>query len=96
MRIITLISSITIIALGVTFAFLNAEPVLVNYYIGSSEMPLSILLVSILGTGALLGLLMGIVPIIKLKFVNRRLRKRLELIEHEVSQLRILSIRDKI
>ena len=96
MRIITLLASVIIIVLGVTFAFLNAEQVVVNYYIGTTQMPLSILLVSILGIGALLGLLIGFVPIIKLKFMNRRLRKRLDHIEHEVSQLRILSIRDKI
>jgi putative membrane protein len=95
MRIITVISSFLIIVLGVTFAFLNAEPVVVNYYVGTSQMPLSILLVSILGMGTLLGLLIGFIPMIKLKFSNRRLRKRLEHIEHEISQLRVLA-KDKV
>lgn len=95
MRIITLISSGIIILLGVTFAFLNSEPVMVNYYIGTTQVPLSILLVSILAVGSILGLLIGFVHVIKLKFLNRKLRKRLELFEKEISQLRLLAIKDK-
>lgn len=86
MRIITLVSSFIIIILGVTFAFLNATPVIVNYYVGSSEMPLSILLVSVLGIGSMLGLLIGFVAVVKLKFVNMRLRRHLESIEREISR----------
>lgn len=95
MRVITLFFSGIIILLGVTFAFLNSEPVMVNYYVGASQVPLSILLVSILGAGSVLGLLIGFVHVIKLKFVNRKLRKRVELFEKEISQLRLLSIKDK-
>ena len=81
MRIITLISSLIIIVLGVTFAFLNAEPVVVNYYLGTTELPLSVLLVSVLGIGTFLGLMMSFLPMLKLKFSNRRLRKHLAKIE---------------
>lgn len=94
MRIITVFFSIIIVLLGLTFALLNSEPVLLHYYLGTIKVPLSMLLVSILVVGSLLGLLVGLVNILKLKLLNRKLRKQIELFEKEISKLRLLTIKE--
>jgi putative membrane protein len=89
MRIISAIIILLILILGVTFASLNAEPVVVNYYLGSSKLPLSLLLVLILGCGALLGILVSIPIWARLKKENYTLSHRIKVVEKELANLRI-------
>lgn len=88
MRIITSIIVLLILIIGITFASLNAEPVVVNYYIGSSKFPLSLLLVLVLGCGALVGLLLNFPSWLRLKKENLTLSHRVKVIEKELANLR--------
>lgn len=88
MRIITSIILLLIIILGITFASINAEPVVVNYYLGSSKLPLSLLLVFVLGCGAVLGMLANLPIWLRIKRENRNYAQRIKLIEKELANLR--------
>lgn len=67
MRLLTLLLFILVIALGTLFAVLNAEPVLFDYYLGQSEIPLSLLLVVALAVGVLVGVLSALPQLISLR-----------------------------
>lgn len=95
MRILSYFFLLIILLLGITFATLNAGVVTVNYYIAHKTMPLSLLLVSVFATGCLLGLLVGLTIVIKLKLKNYRLRQRLKVAEKEVVNLRAIPLQDK-
>jgi uncharacterized integral membrane protein len=77
------------------FAGLNADLVSVNYYLGTKRLPLSLLTILSFILGGLLGLLTALITYIKLKYVNRRLRHRLILVEKELSNLRALPFKDQ-
>jgi putative membrane protein len=95
MRIFTYFIVLLLILIGITFAALNASPVLINYYVGSSKVPLSLLLVLSLILGILLGMLISVVPYLRLHNKNRRLRQRLKIVEEEVINLRALPLKDE-
>lgn len=95
MRIISFIFLVLIILLGVTFATLNSSIVTVNYYIGHRSLPLSLLLVYVFAIGCILGILVTGWMIIKAKVKIRRLRKRLNLAEKEIENLRAIPLQDK-
>lgn len=95
MRIITTLLIILLVLLGLTFAGLNAEPVIINYYIGTKKLPLSLLLILTLVCGSLLGLLANLVFCIRLKSANVLLRHRLKLVQEEVANLRTMPLKDE-
>lgn len=94
MRIFTYGLFIVIALFSLTFACLNAEPVGINYYIGHSKLPLSLLLALAFCGGAILGLLIGFVTWFRLKRENTRLTQRVKLAEKEISNLRVIPLRD--
>jgi len=73
-RIISYIFLLLVLLLGLSFAALNADTVTVNYYLGKSTIPLSLLLVYTLGIGVFLGLFTVLIPLFKLKRENRALK----------------------
>jgi putative membrane protein len=95
MRIFTYIFILAIILLGVTFATLNSEAVTINYYLGEKTLALSVLLVSVFSTGCLLGILVGLGIVIRLKLKNYKLKQRLKFAEKEVINLRAIPLQDK-
>jgi len=95
MRILALIVLLLVVALGLTFSVMNAEPVNLNYYFGSAAIPLALLLVSAVVLGAVLGVLASLGAIFRLKRDNARLRRDVRLAEKEVSNLRSLPLRDR-
>jgi len=46
-RIVFLLFFLVVLVVGLSFAVINIEPVKVNYYLGSVEMPLALLIVLI-------------------------------------------------
>jgi len=94
MKIFSYLIVLLILILGVTFAILNAAPVAVHYYIGSQQLPLSLLLVMSFGIGLLIGLLVLGFNILRLKAKNRGLRKQLRVAEEEINNLRALPVKD--
>lgn len=95
MRCITYLFLIVLFILGPIFAGLNADLVSVNYYLGTKRLPLSLLTILSFILGGLLGLLTAFITYIKLKYVNRRLRHRLNLVEKELTNLRALPFKDQ-
>lgn len=95
MRIFSYLLALIIILIGLSFAGLNAQLVNFNYYIGTYTLPLSLLLVFTLGIGCLLGLVVSIGLVFKLKRETRRLRKQVGLIEKEVSNLRAIPLKNE-
>ena len=95
MRIIGYLFLLVIILLGVTFSTLNAEAVTVNYYVGRSTLPLSLLLVITFSLGCVLGMLVGAWLLMKTKVQNYRLKHQLTLAEKEVTNLRVIPLRDQ-
>ncbi len=79
---------------GLAFATINASPVALNYYFGSKELPLSLIVVSALAGGALLGALASSILILRAKGESARLRRKLKVVEQEISALRALPTRD--
>jgi uncharacterized membrane protein YciS (DUF1049 family) len=77
MRFLYYIILLITIVIALTFASLNAEPVTLNYYIGTRTISLSLLLVLCLGVGIILGFLIALVPLLRLKHSNYLLKKQL-------------------
>jgi putative membrane protein len=79
---------------GVALAVMNADPVNLNYYFGSRELPLSVLLVAAVFVGAILGMVAGLGGMMRVKRENADLRKQARLASEEVNNLRSLPIKD--
>jgi len=75
MRLLGLIILALTLLLGVSFAILNAQTVVVNYYLGTKALPLSVLLVGIFIIGIVIGFVVSLPSIIRLKLKIRRQRK---------------------
>lgn len=95
MRIVTYLFLILLVVFSLIFAGLNADLVSVNYYLGIKRLPLSLLIILSFILGGLLGLLTAFITYVKLKYVNRRLRHRLNLVEKELTNLRALPFKDQ-
>lgn len=96
LRIISYFFILVIVLFGMTFATLNSESVTINYYLGQSTMPLSLLLVLGFALGCLIGMIVGFWLLIKAKIINYRLRSRLQLAEKEIENLRAIPLQDKV
>ena len=96
MRIISYLFIIVIVLFGISFATLNSESVIINYYIGQSALPLSLLLVLVFALGCLMGIIVGLWLLLKAKILNYRLRQRLSLAEKEIENLRAIPLQDKV
>jgi lipopolysaccharide assembly protein A len=93
MRILSYVILLVVMLLGLIFAALNSVPVAFNYYFGTKQIALSILMVFALGLGILLGFTFTFLSIIKLKRENYRLKAKIKNIEKEVENLRTLPIK---
>ena len=85
---------VSLVVLGLSFAVLNAEPVSLNYYFGYRDIPLSMIVVLSLAGGALIGVLVSMGMILRLKQQAGRLRRQLRTAEKEADQLRILPVKE--
>ena len=94
MRLIRLILFLLVMLAGVALAVMNADLVNLNYYFGSRELPLSVLLVAAVFVGAILGMVAGLGGMMRVKRENADLRKQARLASEEVNNLRSLPIKD--
>jgi putative membrane protein len=95
-RIVSCFFLVVIIFFGMTFATLNSESVAINYYLGHSTQPLSLLLAIVFAVGCLVGMLVGVWLLVKVKLRNYRLRQRLTLAEKEIENLRAIPLQDSV
>jgi len=94
-RFLKLIFLLLIMMLGAAIAVLNADVVILNYYFGSQELPLSVVLVGAMALGALLGVLAGLGGMFRLKRENAELKRKARIASEEVRNLRALPIKDQ-
>tara|TARA_R110001606_G_scaffold361754_5_gene515008 strand:+ start:468 stop:767 length:300 start_codon:yes stop_codon:yes gene_type:complete len=93
-RIMTIILFVIVLILGAGFSAINLAPIDINYYLGTLSLPLSMIIIVAIILGTLLGALALSTSILRLRYENRRLRKKLTVSEQEIDSLRILPITD--
>lgn len=76
MRLISSLLLIIAVIFGVSFAILNAEPVVVHYFLGVKQIPLSFLILGVWIFGIIVGLLAASFKILVLKMELRRVRRQ--------------------
>jgi len=94
MRLVMTIFYIILIILGVSFAALNATAVQINLYFTLINMPISLLIITILGIGIIIGFFISIYRYLSLKNENRKIRHQLNLTEKEIKNLRAIPLKD--
>ncbi|MDX1594453.1 MAG: LapA family protein [Gammaproteobacteria bacterium] len=85
---------LALFVLALSFAALNSDPVPIDYYVGRIDVPLALLLVVSLGAGALLGSLVGLGRVFRVKREMAALRRQTRATEEEVRNLRALPLKD--
>ena len=93
-RIIIIILFVIVLLLGAGFSAVNLMPVDINYYLGVLSLPLAMVIIAAIILGTVLGVLALSTSILRLRYENRRLRKKLTISEQEIDSLRILPITD--
>jgi putative membrane protein len=97
-RIIGLLFNLLVLILVVFVAFsfsaLNSENVLVNYYFGSRELPLPVVILVAILFGALLGIAASLGLVFKSRHQASKLRKTLRKTEKEVVSLQSVAVKD--
>lgn len=93
-RFLKLIFIFIIMVIGAALAVMNAESVQLNYYFGSIQLPLSVILVGAIAAGSVLGLLAALGGFFRLKKQNVELRRQARLASQEVNNLRAIPIKD--
>ena len=93
-RLFGFLSLIIVVVFGLSFAVLNAEPVSLNYYFGYRDIPLSMVVVLSLAVGAVIGILVGMGMILRLKQQVGGLRRKLQAAEKRADQLHILPVKE--
>lgn len=94
-RLFLLILFFILFALGISFAVHNAEPAQLNYYFGTMNAPLSLIVVCALAVGALLGVVTSVVLVFGQRRKVSRLQRKLTMCEQELRNLRQIPLRDK-
>jgi len=85
---------IVLVVFGLSFAVLNAEPVSLNYYFGYREIPLSMVVVLSLAVGAVIGVLVSMGMILRLKQQLGGLRRKLQVAEKRGDLLHIFPAKE--
>lgn len=93
-RIITFVLLLVVSLLGLTFALMNAEAVQIDYYFGSVQAPLSLVVVIAIIVGATFGVLASTGIVLGQKRELAKLRKSNKLATQEISNLRSLPLKD--
>lgn len=95
MVVIKLLLLLALMLLGASFAVINDAPVMVDLYFIRPELPLSVLLLLVLGGGILLGGLAGMFYFLRVKKENADLRRKSRLVHEEVENLRAMPVKGR-
>lgn len=88
MRFLRLLFILLLMLVGAAFAYMNADTVTLNYYFGSREVPLTVLLLGAVCVGALLGALSMLGGIARARHESAELRRQARRTSQEMEQLR--------
>ena len=94
-RIFNFVVLIIVSSLGLTFVFLNADNVNINYYFDTVTVPLSFLVVISIAVGALMGVLATLGKVFSLKHELSKKDKQIRITEKELENLRSLPLKDR-
>jgi putative membrane protein len=78
---------LVILLLGVEFSTLHANPVTVNYLLGTTTLPLSLVLVCAFAAGAFVTSLIGVFVVLPLRWQVARLRQLISNKDQEIGML---------
>ncbi len=92
-RLIVLLLALVVVAVGLSFAMLNSEPITLDFYLGELSLPVSLWLVLALAVGVLLGLGSALGILTRQRWQLNRLRREAASSREEVSELRKLPLR---
>ncbi|MEF8792713.1 LapA family protein [Thiohalorhabdus sp.] len=83
--------------IGVSFALQNPQEVAIKYYFGLEwgPFPVSLIIIGVFLVGAIVGGVVASLPLLARYRENRRLRRRMEEMEQELSRLRKLPLKDE-
>lgn len=95
MRIVQGVFLFAIFVIALAFAVINADPVRLNYYLGTSELPLSLVLIVAFAVGAVMGLAVNLGRILRLRHVISQLRRAARVTEQELANLRAIPLRNE-
>jgi putative membrane protein len=95
LRLVYLSLTLFVIIFGIVFAVLNAESVQLNYYLGSIELPLSLVLVLAMIVGAILGIFASLSFVIGTRRNASKLKRSVAVAEKEILNLRNIPIKDE-
>lgn len=93
-RIFRLIFLLLVLVLGLALHVKNDQAVTLNYYAGSVNLPLSLVIVGSFAVGALCGIIASLTVILRLKRDKARLGRQVRAAEQEVANLRAIPIKD--
>ena len=79
-RIVNLVLILIVTLVTVTFTLLNSQPVKINYYFGSYDIDLLIVIVMALVIGALLGVMAALGKLVSLKQEMLRKEKKIKVL----------------
>ena len=86
---------LVLILVGVSFAALNARMAHVNLYLTTLTMPVSVLMILMLGLGMLVGFFLFIGRYWQLKAECHKIKSQLKVTEKEVKNLRAIPLHDQ-
>ena len=95
LRLVYISFALLVIIFGIVFAVLNAESVQLNYYLGSVDLPLSLVIVLAMIVGALLGIFASLSFILGSRRSASKLKRTVEVAEKEIVNLRNIPIKDE-
>lgn len=94
-RALIVIFLLAVAVAGSVLSRLNFAPVSFNYYFGSLDLSLALLLLLVFSCGALVGLLLTIVLLFSARRKQRHLSRKLALCEQEIRNLRDIPIKGR-
>lgn len=95
LRLLYFLLALIVVILGVVFSVLNADTVQLHYYLGSIELPLSLVLILAMIVGALLGIFSSLGFIIGSRRSASKLKRSVEVAEKEIVNLRNIPIKNE-
>lgn len=94
MRLIRFLFLFLVLVIGLAFTVKNNQLVELNYFAGTFEISMSLLVILCLFVGSLLGILSSMLVILPLKRELSRQRQQSRIKEQEISNLRAIPIKD--
>lgn len=94
MKIVKFILVFLVTVLAVSFTLLNSQPVKLDFYMGSFELDLVIVIIVCLVLGSLLGITAVLGKLVSLKQELSRKEKKIRVAEKEVENLRSIPLKD--